>query len=185
MAAQRVYTRHGRAGFTFEAIAREAGVGKPALYRRWSSPDELMRDVLTSHVLLPAETLDFDIRSQLVEIALATLRLMQSEQGTFMLRVSAERGEQSELFDRYVQRVRDVIHVQNRDLIERAVERGTLTVDCDPDLLLLSITGSVLVGTLMGFAPDPGRDAEAASRYCVKVVDQALGGVLPGALRQG
>jgi AcrR family transcriptional regulator len=41
-AAIRVYAREGWAGFSFEAIARAARVGKPALYRRWANREELL-----------------------------------------------------------------------------------------------------------------------------------------------
>ena len=41
-AAIRVYAQTGWAGFTFEAVARAAGVGKPAIYRRWSDRAELL-----------------------------------------------------------------------------------------------------------------------------------------------
>lgn len=41
-AALRVYAREGWGGFTFEGIARQAGVGKPAIYRRWSTREELL-----------------------------------------------------------------------------------------------------------------------------------------------
>ena len=41
-AAIRVYARDGWAGFTFEAVARRARVGKPAIYRRWSNREELL-----------------------------------------------------------------------------------------------------------------------------------------------
>jgi AcrR family transcriptional regulator len=41
-AAIRVYARDGWAGFTFEAVARSARVGKPAIYRRWSNREELL-----------------------------------------------------------------------------------------------------------------------------------------------
>ena len=41
-AALRVYAHGGWSGFTFEGIARAAGVGKPAIYRRWSSREELL-----------------------------------------------------------------------------------------------------------------------------------------------
>jgi AcrR family transcriptional regulator len=174
-----VYVRAGGAGFTFEAIAREAGVGKPALYRRWSTAEELMRDVLSSHVLVAAETPESGIREQLTQIALATLRLVQSEQGTFILRVSSEREAQPELFGQYFDRLREVIHTQNRGLVEKAVARGELADDCDADALLLSITGAMLVGALMGFAPDPAADAPGASRFCRTAVEQVLRGVLP------
>ena len=36
-AALTVYARQGWAGFNFDAVAREAGCGRPALYRRWQS----------------------------------------------------------------------------------------------------------------------------------------------------
>jgi AcrR family transcriptional regulator len=41
-AAIRVYARAGWTGFTFEAVARASRVGKPAIYRRWSSREELL-----------------------------------------------------------------------------------------------------------------------------------------------
>ncbi|MDF2990102.1 MAG: putative TetR-family transcriptional regulator [Microbacterium sp.] len=176
LAAQRVYVASGRSGLTFDAVARESGAGKPAIYRRWASPDDLLDDVLRSHELEPARTDRDDIRGQLCEIALAVLRLMHSDQGGFILRVSAERASQSAVFDQYFERLRTVIHVANRGLVLAAMERGELSDRCDPDVLLQAITGSALVGTLMGFAPSPYEDQVAAERYCESIVDQALRG---------
>ncbi|WP_292901140.1 TetR/AcrR family transcriptional regulator [Microbacterium sp.] len=175
LAAQRVYLASGLQGFTFEAIAREAGVGKPALYRRWTSTDELMEDVLRSHALVPAEASSGGIREQLVEIAIATLRLSHSEAGAFALRVSSERGSGGVMFDRYFERFRSVIHSHNRSLVRAAIERGELTPDRDPDTIVLAITGAVLVGTLMALAPSPTADPQAAETYCGRVVDEVLG----------
>ncbi|MCI4658093.1 TetR/AcrR family transcriptional regulator [Cryobacterium zhongshanensis] len=178
LAAQRVYVQGGRAGFTFEAIAREAAVGKPAIYRRWASVDDLMDDVLRSHTLVPENVLQGDLRGELQEIAMATLRLAHSEQGAFILRLSSERGLQPGLYRQYFERLRNVIHFQNRALIVAAITRDELSTECDPDILIQAITGSVLVGTLMGFVPPP-RDAEAAARYCEHLVNQLLQGALP------
>lgn len=41
-AAIRVYAQEGWAGFTFEAVARAAAVGKPAIYRRWLNREHLL-----------------------------------------------------------------------------------------------------------------------------------------------
>jgi AcrR family transcriptional regulator len=41
-AALRVYASEGWAGFSFETVAREAGVGKPAIYLRWQSQENLL-----------------------------------------------------------------------------------------------------------------------------------------------
>ncbi|MFW8744940.1 TetR/AcrR family transcriptional regulator [Mesorhizobium japonicum] len=179
LAAQRVYARSGIAGFTFEAIAREASVGKPAIYRRWASPSDLMDDVLGSHELVPAESERGNIRDELTEIALRTLRLVLSEQGSFILRVSAERGTQPGLFDQYYERLRQHIHFQNRALVVAAIDRGELSQSCDPDVLIQSVTGAVLVSALMVFAADPETNAEEARRYCGRLVDQLIQGVLP------
>lgn len=179
IAAQRVYAASGRAGLTFDAIARESGVGKPAIYRRWASPDDILDEALRSHVLEPAQTDGTDIRDHLREIALSVLRLMFSDQGSFVLRVSAERASQPAVFDQYFERLRTVIHVGNRGLVLAAIERGELSDRCDADVLLQAITGSALVGTLMGFAPSPYEDPLAAENYCEIVVDQALRGAGP------
>lgn len=178
LAAQRVYVKGGRSGFTFEAIAREAAVGKPAIYRRWASVDDLLDDILSSHTLVPETRVQGSIRGELQEIAMATLRLAHSEQGAFILRLSSERGLQPKLYRQYFERLRNVIHFQNRALIVAAITRGELSTDCDPDVIIQAITGSVLVGTLMGFVPAPD-EADAATRYCEHLVHQVLQGALP------
>ncbi|MEP6479512.1 MAG: TetR/AcrR family transcriptional regulator [Rhodoglobus sp.] len=179
LAAQRVYIRTGLAGFTFEAIAREAAVGKPAIYRRWKSSSDLLDDVLRSHVLVPGDAARGHIRGELWEIALRTLRLTHSEQGAFVLRLSAERGLQPELFDQYFERLRNVIHFENRALVTAAIERGELAEDCDADILIQAITGAALVSTLMSFTVSPEADLEAAEQFCRRLVDQVLRGALP------
>ncbi len=183
LAAQRVYVASGLPGFTFEAIAREAGVGKPALYRRWASTDELMLDVLRSHVLEPLTAPSGDIRGQLTEIAMSILQLAQSEQGAFVLRVSSESGVREGVFDKYFDRLRDVIHSSNRALVVAAIERGDLAPDCDPDVLLHSITGATLVGALLAMAPALDESRDSAEEYCRRVVDQVLQGSKPRAVR--
>jgi AcrR family transcriptional regulator len=176
LAAQRVYTRAGLAGFTFEAIAREAGVGKPAVYRRWASTEDLMADVLRSHRLTPIEAPTGDISAQLIEIAAATLRLMHSEQGSFVLRVSSARDFDRPIFAQYFDHLRDAIHLHNRALLVEAIDRGELTAGTDPDLVLQSLTGAVVVGTLMAMTPNPHQDPAAAKTYCEHLVAQILRG---------
>ncbi|MEO6532804.1 MAG: TetR/AcrR family transcriptional regulator [Pseudolysinimonas sp.] len=176
LAAQRVYLRAGYNGFTFEAVAREAAVGKPAIYRRWASAEALMDDVLSSHALVPDRSVQGEIGPVLRAIAMSVLRLTHSDEGSFILRVSSERGLHPQLFDQYFERLRNVIHFQNRALVVEAIDRNELRDDCDPDLLIQSITGAVLVSTLMGFTVTPEEDEEAAARYCDDLVAQILRG---------
>ena len=45
-AAIAVYAEGGWRTFSFATVAARAGVGKAALYRRWESPGEMLKDVL-------------------------------------------------------------------------------------------------------------------------------------------
>ncbi len=177
LAAQRVYVRAGSSGFSFEAVAREAAVGKPAIYRRWASSQELMHDVLSSHALVPDRSSQGNIGTVLRAVAMSSLRLVHSEEGAFILRMSSERGLHPELFNQYFERVGNVIHSQNRALIVEAISRSELAEDCNPDILIQTITGSALVSSLMGFSVPPEQDEEAAVRYCDDLVSQLLRGV--------
>ncbi len=180
LAAQRVYIRSGMAGFTFEAIARESAVGKPAIYRRWPSTTELMDDILSSHELVPEDSSGGGIRAELIEIAMRTLQLVHSEQGAFILRLNAEQYVQPGLFDQYLDRLRNVIHFQNRALVTESIQSGELAADCDPDVLIQSVTGAVFVSAILGFTVAPDADSDGAEQYCTRLVDQVLNGALPG-----
>ena len=50
-AAIALYAEAGWAGFSFEAVARRAGVGKAGLYSRWTGRQELLRQTFEA---LPA-----------------------------------------------------------------------------------------------------------------------------------
>nr|WP_276611021.1 helix-turn-helix domain containing protein [Kineococcus siccus] len=54
-AALDALSAHGWGGFTMEAVATRAGVGKGALYRRWSSSAELAADALESVGFVPRD----------------------------------------------------------------------------------------------------------------------------------
>jgi AcrR family transcriptional regulator len=45
-AALDVLADHGMAGFTFEAVARQAGASKATVYRHWASPGALLVDAM-------------------------------------------------------------------------------------------------------------------------------------------
>jgi len=136
-----------------------------------------MDDVLSSHVLVPDTSMQREIRPVLRAIAMSVLRLAHSEEGAFVLRVSSERELHPELFHQYFERLRSVIHFQNRALVVEAIRRGELEESCDPDILIQTITGAVLVSALMGFTVPPGNDEQAAARYCDDLVAQVLRGV--------
>lgn len=49
-AALRLFLAHGIDGMSIEQVAKRAGVGKPTVYRRWSTKELLVADAIEAHV---------------------------------------------------------------------------------------------------------------------------------------
>jgi AcrR family transcriptional regulator len=49
-AALELFVAHGIAGMSIEQVAKRAGVGKPTIYRRWSTKELLVADAIEVHV---------------------------------------------------------------------------------------------------------------------------------------
>jgi AcrR family transcriptional regulator len=68
-AAVRVYAREGWSGFTFDSVARDSKVGKPSIYRRWSSREELLIHAIDM-LALPTARDCGSLRADLLDYAL-------------------------------------------------------------------------------------------------------------------
>ena len=49
-AALELFVTHGITGMSIEQVAKRAGVGKPTIYRRWSTKELLVADAIEAHV---------------------------------------------------------------------------------------------------------------------------------------
>jgi AcrR family transcriptional regulator len=49
-AALELFITHGITGMSIEQVAKRAGVGKPTVYRRWSTKELLVADAIEAHV---------------------------------------------------------------------------------------------------------------------------------------
>jgi AcrR family transcriptional regulator len=135
----------GYRGLTVEKIAREAGVGKHTIYRRWSSLSELLLDAL-SHVWVT--DLDYhdtgSIRGDLHEQFLRSTSALSSPPLGPIFRAVITEAQSDE-------KVRDAIHTRfmanieksTLELIRLAQRRGQLKEDVD-----LEYPAEVLSGTL-------------------------------------
>ena len=111
-----------------EAVAKQAGVSKATVYRRWQSKEDLVMDVLSA---IPPPELDVaDTGSLLGDVdALASMqikRLGNTGLPRLMPRLLSEAADDPEFLrlarERLSQPMRDVIAV----LLQRAIERGEL-----------------------------------------------------------
>ncbi|MER7399926.1 TetR/AcrR family transcriptional regulator [Streptomyces sp. NPDC000151] len=152
---------------SIEGIARRAGVGKTAVYRRWRSKLHLVLDVVTA---LAAEgmpvpdtgALRSDVR-MLLEVASRALRHPMAAQ--IIPDLLAEAARSPEIAEALRSALHDSQESMTRTMVSRAVERGELRPDVDVRLALDLITGPLYwrVVVLRGGLPAGYLDELAAA----------------------
>jgi AcrR family transcriptional regulator len=181
-AALTVYARRGWSGFNFDAVAREAGCGRPALYRRWRSKRELM---LAAFKAFDA-TLDLkdqgSVRDQLAAVAEQLFRHYLSRHGSAIIRMALDGIEDEELWAEW-----DVIRrariAAAREIVTRGIERGELLPGTSASRLLNSITGAMLSEAMTVGPAERDRVLAAAREHAEHLVDFLLfeaPGLTPG-----
>ncbi|MFD5324338.1 TetR/AcrR family transcriptional regulator [Streptomyces sp. NPDC127092] len=161
----------GFARMSIEGIARRAGVGKTAVYRRWKSKLSLVLDLVGALAVqgLPTPatgSLHGDVRA-LLEVAAHALRHPVASQVVPDLLVEAARHP--EIADTLKAALLDPQQGVVAQVVRAAVERGELPADADPDRALDLVVGPlywrlVVVRTELpeGYLDDLARSAVAA-----------------------
>ncbi|WP_020658231.1 TetR/AcrR family transcriptional regulator [Amycolatopsis benzoatilytica] len=142
----------GYAGLSMEAIARRAGVGKAALYRRWPSKLEMITELVRQSVerTLPVVPDTGSLRSDLREY-LATLRGQLS--GPTVNRIGPGLLAESRRTDAFGEVLRhDVAGPRRavaRAMLQSAIDRGELPAGLDfelaSDLLIAPLGFRILI----------------------------------------
>ncbi|HEY8526838.1 MAG TPA: TetR/AcrR family transcriptional regulator [Acidimicrobiales bacterium] len=153
-AAVEVLAENGPSGFTIEAVASRAGVGKATIYRRWSSRAALLLD--TAH-----HRMDIDIEHRdtgsLVEDLVAQLaplgpKLRETPAGRVLPAVMSEAAVNPEMRALLTAFITDRRR-SARAIVERAVARGELPADVDVDLVLDQLGGPIFFRVLLADQP--------------------------------
>jgi AcrR family transcriptional regulator len=172
-AALTVYARHGWSGFNFDAVAREAGCGRPALYRRWRSKRELMLAAFKAFDATLDVTDEGSVRDQLAAVAEQLFRHYLSRHGSAIIRMAMDGIEDSELWQEW-----DVIRRARiraaREVVKRGIDRGELMPNTSASRLLNGIAGAMLSEAMT--VPPPERDTvmTAAREHSERLVDFLL-----------
>lgn len=129
---------HGYARLSMEAVARRAGVGKSALYRRWRSKQDMVSAALSEVSVPLAEVPD---TGSLREDLCATLRavhdwLGRPPFGAILPDLTAEAGRNPALADALTASVGQPRRALGAVTLQRAVARGELPADLDTELAL-------------------------------------------------
>jgi AcrR family transcriptional regulator len=175
-AACRLYGVVGWAGFSIDAVAREAKVGKSSIYLRWPNNTTLLLDSLQARIDVPYDVDTGSVRGDLLVLSRSILGLLTGDAGDALLRLSAEARLVPELSPRWEEFMLANV-VAMRTLTRRAIRRKDLPPKTPVTLLLDALVGGLLMQCL---TTPPARMAELAQRadeYTEGLVDFVLGSV--------
>ncbi|MFZ2173757.1 MAG: TetR/AcrR family transcriptional regulator [Rhodococcus sp. (in: high G+C Gram-positive bacteria)] len=150
-AALEEYARTGWGSFTMQGVARRAGVGKSALYLRWSTREQLLVDSIESVALPLAADLDTGcLRSDLTEMAAGLFRYFLDPIGWSTLRIAVDVAVTVEFaeLEPFQERIVDALASGALVMFTRAAERGEIKADVPLQPLLETLFGSILVHAL-------------------------------------
>jgi AcrR family transcriptional regulator len=168
-----VLAQRGYDGLTMDAVACRAGVARASVYRRHANRSELLAAACEHVTPPPIEPPDTgDVRGDLVALAQALVTsLDQTDTGRIlpaMLGAAAAHPEAEDVLRRFSTSRR----APSAEVLRRAVERGELPADTDPDLVADLIFGSIFYRRVVR-GTRLGRDALEAT------VDAVLRGAPP------
>jgi len=157
---------------TMEAVAKQAGVGKPTLYKWWPTKAALVLAMFRERIAnarpepVQAKTAEETIRRG----ALGVIRALQGFLGKVLAELIAEGQSEPaivrQLFDEHLRGRRAVDAAE----IERGKANGELLADTDPELVLDAVFGAIYYRLLL-------RSAPLTEQYGVDLVKQVFQGV--------
>ncbi|BDH10584.1 MULTISPECIES: TetR/AcrR family transcriptional regulator [Streptomyces] len=161
---------------SMERIAREAGVGKATVYRRWSGKSALMLDVMRS-LDVPSPPLDgTSVRDDLVALLEFLRRRGLAKRSSALLRTVVSHVQaQPELWAEYHETVVRARHEALLGVLRRGVANGEIRTDHDLETIADLFVGPMLARAILH------EWKELPESLSADIVDMVLEGVRPGA----
>ncbi|MFJ2811541.1 TetR/AcrR family transcriptional regulator [Kitasatospora sp. NPDC087271] len=162
-------------GLSLVTIAKQAGVSRNSVYRRWKTKDELYLDVLeTINEPRPLPT-GADTRADLAVLLQALAERVVDERASSMLRaLNAEAATFPRLHSRYFEEIVTPRRNAMNHVLRRGMERGEIRPDIDLDLVSELLVSPLLARMASGSTDQ--LDPERASR---RIIDLVLDGAAP------
>ncbi|MEU3251808.1 TetR/AcrR family transcriptional regulator [Streptomyces sp. NPDC006997] len=159
---------------SIERIARTAGVGKAAIYRRWRGKEELFVDVLRTAEPPVPELPGTSLRDDLV-VLLETLRRrgLADRTSALLHNVRAQMKSSPRIWAAYDSTVIAPRRRAGIEVLRRAQRDGELRADTDAELLYDIIVGPMLVRAVLH------RAADLPEGLAEQIVDTLLEGLRP------
>jgi AcrR family transcriptional regulator len=153
-AAVEILAEQGPSGFTVDAVAARAGVGKATIYRRWPSRGALLLD--TAHHRIGLEATDPDTGSVADDLVALLVdlgkKLRETHAGRVLPVVMSEAAVNPEMRPILSSFAADRRRLPTA-IVERGVARGELPPDTDVQLFLGIVAGTVFFRVLLSDEP--------------------------------
>jgi AcrR family transcriptional regulator len=144
--------RAGLARLSLPRVAELAGINKTSLYRRWPTKQALVKAALMLAVPGGADGEPPDhgsLAQDLVALVGALAAFLTSPAGMGLFRAVLADGDSAQARRLANSMWNESARKAPRLVVERAIERGELRPDADPELLLYTLAGAVLHRTFV------------------------------------
>lgn len=142
-AAMKVYSENGWAGFTYDAIAREAPAGKSAIYSRWPHKTDLMLELIENRWSPIAQIDKGSFEADMREFMAQLLDRFGGNQSRMSLNMQIDSLKYQEISDIAAPNNLYITEI-GRKIVLRAIARGEISARNDPDLIHHVVYGSLL-----------------------------------------
>lgn len=171
-ATRELLVENGYAGTSIDAIASRAGVGRPAIYRRWASKAHIVHDAV--YPVMESENVsDMEISAEIARLTHGAVALFGGPAAREAVPGLMSEGRASAALRQAL--ITDQLEVIREELGRRmteAIEAGELRDAVDPDVLLDVIAGAAIFAQSV-------RDVQDQEALASSLVDIVLNGVLP------
>jgi AcrR family transcriptional regulator len=173
-AAAEVFGEEGWAGFTVDAVARRAGVGKASIYLRWPNKEALLAGALQARIGRVDDIDTGSVRDDLVALARQLLAGFLGDSGRATIRLLTD-ADTVPGADGHVAAVQRAQVRAARAIVHRGIRRGELRPGTSVTLLLDAVVGGCLNHVLATPAHLRATVAAGADAYAADLVDFVLG----------
>lgn len=142
----------GYSRMTLDGVAAEAGVTKPAIYRRWSGKEDLATAAIAQLRVEHAPTPTGDLRDDLIAVLRSFMTSIARSDGfTLVGTILAEEAHRPEFMRLFRERVVTPRRRMLREVLERGKAEGKVLPDADLEAVTNMLIGAFHARHLEGF----------------------------------
>ena len=171
-AANEILEERGFVDLTMDEVAQRGGVSKATIYRWWPTKGMLVFEAFTANFLARQPTPDTgSLRGDLLAALRSWIRTVKGTvTGRTLVGLIAEVQRDPDLAEIWRERFVTRVRAQHRLMLDRAIGRGEVSADIDPDVVLDLLFGSAYHRLLQSHLP-------LSDRFAQTVVDTVITGV--------